>query len=1536
MICLKLGIWVLLAATQTGTAQTVIAGWNFENPAKRDAINSANFIYTADDGIAVNVNSAPILLNGPVFFAWNQGFGGSGFAANSQNWLNGAGNYHWLVRFATQGYESLTISSAQRTSATQGPRDFVLQYSLDGLFWTDLTTIISGSETPNWSGIVDNFPLPSILNNKAEIHIRWLQATNFSLTDSEISGPGGTNRIDNIIIRGTPISNPVAGIVSGAQSVCSGETPNPLTLTGSSGDIQWESSTDGNNWNPIGGANAEVLYLGSLTQTTFYRAAVTSGNTKYTDPVTITVKPNAGLTLFSEPVTTSQIICLGDPITHIIFEVQNADGAKVDILPAGLVESYDAVTGRFTVSGTPETADNYSFTISTVDGCGISNADIQLHVNSGPQLSLSSGSLDQSLCLNEAIEPIVFQVFDIIELYADKYPPGVKWEYEQANGTYTISGTPTEPGNTIFTITAGNECGQIIKIGSIMVSAEMTISLESPISTVNQTVCLYQPIQEILYHVNHAPGINIFGLPAGVNAMYDNISGWVMISGTPTESGAFPYTIEPISGCGSSYVEGTLIVNELPEINCPAFDPVCNGAPAIEFPNNGFYYYDEELVTVFPTANDGVFPVEFVFVSDKLCVSSCWLSITVHALPTANAGPDQPIDYGTSTLLSGSAPGVANPQFSWLPTVYIDGLSNIANPQTVPLLENRLFTLTVTDTNGCTNSDQVWVEVDGGPLDASPYAEKDVICLGEPVQLFAGISGGVGIVSYSWYFEYQGSGLPAEFLSDVANPVHVPLYENNVIYSLQVEDGMGSMIEREEHVLVNPLPELPHYDDFSFCANDDIMQYVGLISITGGVLTINGNIEPNFQAVVDGGTGDYDILFTKTDANTGCSHSADFSITIKPVPVADAGAELLEVSYGQSVTLDGASAIPGHSVPLAFSWTPAGLFVNNTVLEPTTIPLTSSAQLTLTVTEDGCSHSDHLQVNVIGGPLTINPVVIPGSICPGEPVTLRAQPSGGFGELANYTYSWTSNRGNFTSTEENPPPVFPEATTTYYLEVRDEADNVAVESVTLTVFEPPVLSCPEPIIIPTNDGIKSMPDINPAGGTFLLEGEEISAIDPVALGEGTHKIFYRYEYGNGCYTDCSFLVQVASPQQYSVSLAIDPPGAGTANGVGNYPAGETVAISASPVMVGWGFDHWSGNVTVSDPLAANTSFVMPANNVNLTAHFKYVWFDISFEIIGFGLVASHPSPYQNFDDIPGPGGNISLPPNGSEYFRFVPDDGYTLLDVIIDGVHMGPIQDYTFSNVSGNHHVIVKFAGSYTIDALAGSGGSISPSGDIALVEGDSQRFDIVPDTGYHIEDVLVDGVSQGAISQYTFTDINSSHTIEALFVINTYTITATAGEGGAISPTGKLVVEHGDSQTYQIQPDECCHIQDVLVDGVSQGAINEYTFADINSSHTIEALFVINTYTITATAGESGTISPTGMLVVEHGDSQTYQIQPDECCHIQDVLVDGVSQGAISEYTFTDINSNHTIEVLFAINTYQLTYVAEPGGVITGDTLNN
>ena len=264
----------------------------------------------------------------------------------------------------------------------------------------------------------------------------------------------------------------------------------------------------------------------------------------------------------------------------------------------------------------------------------------------------------------------------------------------------------------------------------------------------------------------------------------------------------------------------------------------------------------------------------------------------------------------------------------------------------------------------------------------------------------------------------------------------------------------------------------------------------------------------------------------------------------------------------------------------------------------------------------------------------------------------------------------------------------------------------------------------------------------------------------------------------------------------------------------------------------------------------------------------------------------------------------------------------------------------TNAHIGSDGTITANFAaansGPYTITASAGSGGSISPSGAVIVNQGASQVFSISANTGYHIVDVVAGGVSRGAVSSYTFTNVQANAAISATFAVNTvtYTITASAGSGGSISPSGAVIVNQGASQVFSISANTGYHIVDVVAGGVSRGAVSSYTFTNVQANAAISATFAVNTvtYTITASAGSGGSISPSGAVIVNQGASQVFSISANTGYHIVDVVAGGVSRGAVSSYTFTNVQANAAISATFAVNTvtYTITASAGSGGSIS------
>ena len=215
----------------------------------------------------------------------------------------------------------------------------------------------------------------------------------------------------------------------------------------------------------------------------------------------------------------------------------------------------------------------------------------------------------------------------------------------------------------------------------------------------------------------------------------------------------------------------------------------------------------------------------------------------------------------------------------------------------------------------------------------------------------------------------------------------------------------------------------------------------------------------------------------------------------------------------------------------------------------------------------------------------------------------------------------------------------------------------------------------------------------------------------------------------------------------------------------------------------------------------------------------------------------------------------------------------------------------------------------------------------------DSGPVTITPSTGYHTVNVIVDvDLYQGPVATYTFTNvISNDHTIRAVFAINTFTITASAGSNGSINPSGSVSVNYGAGRTFTMTPITSCYkVLNVLVDGSSVGAVTSYTFSNVTANHTISATFAIKADTITASAGNNGSITPSGQVIVNCGSNQTFTIAPNTSCyHVDSVIVDGINQGAVSSYVFSNLITNHTIRATFFVKVVTITSFTPTSGNI-------
>ena len=300
-----------------------------------------------------------------------------------------------------------------------------------------------------------------------------------------------------------------------------------------------------------------------------------------------------------------------------------------------------------------------------------------------------------------------------------------------------------------------------------------------------------------------------------------------------------------------------------------------------------------------------------------------------------------------------------------------------------------------------------------------------------------------------------------------------------------------------------------------------------------------------------------------------------------------------------------------------------------------------------------------------------------------------------------------------------------------------------------------------------------------------------------------------------------------------------------------------------------------------------------------------------------------------------PAGDKQLAAGGSIVYTMQPAQGYRVATITVDGVSLPPTSTagsaicsqgwYTFLNVVEPHTISVTFklnlAGWFTVTPYAGEHGQIWMAQQTVLASDTAPAIvscSIIPDAGYHVATLIVDGAPVTPATWYNFSNVRAGHSIAATFALDLlhFNITATAGAHGAISHAGSMVCTQGTDVTYTFTPDSGYHVATVTVGGSSVAVASSYTFTNLQAAQTIAVTFEADPplhFTIAASAGANGGVSPVGSLSATQGTDVTYTFTPSSGYHVAAVTVDGSSVAVASSYTFTNVQAVHTIAVTFS-----------------------
>ena len=233
-----------------------------------------------------------------------------------------------------------------------------------------------------------------------------------------------------------------------------------------------------------------------------------------------------------------------------------------------------------------------------------------------------------------------------------------------------------------------------------------------------------------------------------------------------------------------------------------------------------------------------------------------------------------------------------------------------------------------------------------------------------------------------------------------------------------------------------------------------------------------------------------------------------------------------------------------------------------------------------------------------------------------------------------------------------------------------------------------------------------------------------------------------------------------APTEHTVTVTSDGNGTASASPA-KAVAGAEITLSATP-KTGYHFKEWqviSGSVTIKD-----NKFIMPNDNVEVKAIFEKdappapTEFTITFD--GNGGTPS-------VDSMTTTNQKLTSLPSASRSGSYSFDGWYTKKN---GGTEITTDTEFPADTTVYAHWTYTGGGGSsgysyYTIKATAGTGGSISPSGNVSVREGRDQTFTITPDKGYAVANVKIDGKSIGAAKSYTFENVSRTHTIEVIFM---------------------------------------------------------------------------------------------------------------------------------------------------------------------------
>ena len=848
-------------------APEVIVEWNF--PA-----TSADA--TADAGITANLTKTLSVGGGVGNPTYNTG-GASTRCASATNWQNGRDSKYWTVNFTTSGYENIKFSSKQSGNNNRSPRDFKVQYSLNGTNWTDVSGTDVTCARNNWTtGALDEISLPAACNNQQTVYLRWIMRSNTGIGGNTVNANTYASYIDDIVVKGVYVAvAPEAEFTADATSVCAGAT---VTFTDQSANNPTSWAWNFGDGNTSTDQNPTHTYATAGTYTVTLVATNDSGDDTETKTNYITVNANPTVSI-----ATPETYCAGET-AQINATVSGATSYSWSG-PNG----YTASTQNVSIANaTANNSGTYTITVTSATSC-VATASVSLTVNANPTLNVSNGGPyceGSTIALNaNGNGGTAYSWSGPNGFTSNIQNPTIANADGDNAGTYTVTLTNTTTGCSV-------SAGTVVAVNAL---PTLNASNNGP----------YCEGSTITLSANGTGGTAYAW--SGPNGYTANVANPTIANSTTANAGTYNVTLtNPTTGCS---VEASTIVNvnANPVVTASNTGAYCAGqtielsavsSDATSFawsgPNGYASAQQNPVIANAVTNNGGSYTV--VATNANNCSAQASTVVTVNANPTANASNTGAYCEGQTIALQTTATGT----YAW------SGPNGFSSTLQTPTIANATdanagtYTLVVSNANSCTAEATTVVVVNASPTVTA--SNTGGYCADQTIVLSL-------VSADATSFAWNG---PNGFTSSAQNPeITNATTANGGTYTVVVTNSNGCTANASTDVTVIANPIVNASNTGAYCEGQTIL----LQTTATGTYVWHGPNEffsntqnPTIENATLADAGVYTLSVINAG---GCAAEASTTVVVNANPTVELGANQT-VCTGETATLDAGAGLTYH------------------------------------------------------------------------------------------------------------------------------------------------------------------------------------------------------------------------------------------------------------------------------------------------------------------------------------------------------------------------------------------------------------------------------------------------------------------------------------------------------------------------------------------------------------------------------------------------------------------------------------------------